>query len=396
MKFLRLLILGITILGFFASCETQNEAREENRVEVYSPDIVIDVLSDSVNETSGLIFYKGSIWTLNDSGGEAEIYSLDKKTGKIIQTIGFKDVQNFDFESLAQDDDFIYVGDIGNNFGNRQDLSIYKIAKKDIPEIQDTILPVERIQFNFSDQYSFIIRPRFHDFDCEALISYRDYLYVFTKNWADLNTRFYAIPKVAGEYTIDVLGEFNADGLITGADYKAENNMLSLLGYKDFLPFIWIFTEFEGNNFFEGKSRRFNLDSIHGAQTEGICFNDKGDLLISSENSYFNQRLYGIPAHVLTSKKNTYKYEIQKPLLLELEYLAEKDHIILKIKGLIKGSYTVEILNQDWILLDEFSYSSKGGKEQIILSTKNLITGMHYIRVKQNKKLQVSRVYLNK
>ena len=38
-----------------------------------------------------------------------------------------KTVKNYDWESLAADNNFIYVGDFGNNFSNRDNLTILKI-----------------------------------------------------------------------------------------------------------------------------------------------------------------------------------------------------------------------------------------------------------------------------
>ncbi len=394
-KALKLFLFLFTALNFFSSCENQN--KNEYALEVYSPKVLIDSLSDKVNETSGLIFYRNGIWTLNDSGGEAQIYRLNIETGDIVQTISLIDVQNIDFESLTQDDDFIYVGDFGNNLGNRKDLSIYKIAKNDIPEKESDSVKVEHIQFKYANQYNFIVRPRLNNFDGEALFSYGDSLYIFTKNWVNLKTSVYAIPKMSGEYTVNVLYEFNADGLVTDASYNTENNVLSVLGYKDFMPFIWIFSDFAGNNFFSGNNRRLDLEAIHGAQTEGVCYNDNGDLLISCEKSYFTQSLFMIPDSLLKPKINTkVNRKKQEGIQLEANYIAEESIILLKIKGLEKESYTVEIVNEFWMPIRDSIFSAKDKQKQHIkLSAKNLNAGLYYIRVEQNERVKVSRVYLN-
>ena len=39
-------------------------------------------------------------------------------------------IKNTDWEEISQDKDFIYIGDIGNNSGNRDDLKIYRAGKK--------------------------------------------------------------------------------------------------------------------------------------------------------------------------------------------------------------------------------------------------------------------------
>lgn len=166
--------------------------------------------------------------------------------------------------------------------------------------------------------------------------------------------------KKAGKYTVEVVAEFDVDGLITAAEYHAESGMLSLLGYKDFMPFLWVFWDFQEMDFFGGKKRRFNMEDIHGAQTEGICFNGNGEVLISSEQSYFPQRLYAIPLETLTTE------EISKPqnetntgLQLLASYDVNQEMIHLKINGLNKGAYTVEILNEIWKPETDFSFKSK-------------------------------------
>lgn len=397
MNALKLFISALTLFMFFSGV-SQNIPKEENQVEVLSSSILIDKLSNKVKETSGLIFFRGSIWTINDSGGKPQIYRLNNKTGEIVQVISMNNAHNVDFEDLTQDDDYIYIGDFGNNFGNRKDLSIYKITKTDIPKKGNIRLNAEQIKFNYADQKSFERKWLKNDYDCEAIISVDDKLYLFTKNWVDEKTRVYAVPKKAGEYTVEVVNEFFVDGLITAAEYHDESGMLSLLGYKDFMPFIWVFWNYQEHDFFGGEKRRYNLESIHGAQTEGICFNDKGDILISCEQSYFPQRLYGIPIKELTREAhNPSPNEGNKNLDILASYDANKEIIHLKVKGLNKGSYTVEILNEIWRLEDDFSFEAKKqNEENLELKAKRLKAGMYYLRVEQKELLKVSRIYLNK
>lgn len=303
MKSLKLFFLVLTLFQISFLGLAQEKGLEENQPQVYSPAILIDKLSNQVEETSGLIFFRNSIWTLNDSGGKPAIYRLDSKTGKVTQVVKIVNAINVDYEDLTQDNDFIYIGDFGNNSGNRRDLCIYKIAKNDIPEKENISVKSVRILFEYADQKNFQRKSYKNNYDCEAMLSIGDSLYLFTKNWSDEQTRVYALPKKAGKYRLKVLAEFPANGLITAAEYNSENGMLCLLGYKNYIPFIWTFWDFDKNNFFDGKKRRLNLESIKGAQTEGLCFNANGDVLISCENSKFPQRLFIVPEHALKSSK---------------------------------------------------------------------------------------------
>jgi hypothetical protein len=396
MKAFKLLFFSLTLFVFSIAGISQNTSKIENKIDVVSPAILIDKLSDKVDETSGLIYFRGSIWTLNDSGGKPQIYRLDNKTGKVIQVITIKNVKNVDFEDLTHDDNFIYIGDFGNNFGNRKDLSIYKIAKKDIPEKKDISLKSERIKFDYADQKSYQKKNRKNNFDCESVMSFGDKLYLFTKNWVNAKTRVYSVPKEAGKYSLKVVDEFPVDGLITAAEYDAKSGTLSLLGYKDFMPFLWVFWDFQKDDFFGGEKRRYNLESIHGAQTEGVCFNGNGDVLISCEQSYFPQRLYTIPLKSLTSDNLHSSSDLNKELNLLATYDANKEIIHLKIKGLNKGSYTVEILSEIWRPESDFSFKAKKRTEENIeLKAKKLKAGMYYLRVEQKDLLKVSRIYIN-
>ena len=100
------------------------EAQIENITEKYN-------LPNTVSETSGLLFLKGTLITHNDSGDDANLYELDTLSGSISRTISITNATNVDWEDITQDETYIYIGDFGNNNGNRQDLKVYKILKTD-------------------------------------------------------------------------------------------------------------------------------------------------------------------------------------------------------------------------------------------------------------------------
>ncbi|MBN2236316.1 MAG: hypothetical protein JW729_02080 [Bacteroidales bacterium] len=394
MKRIKLFILTLAIFSFPFLSKSQTNAKEI-QAEVYVPVIQIDELSSKVDETSGLLFFRNAVWTINDSGGKAEIYRLDEN-GKVVQTIELKGIKNIDFEELAQDSNYIFVGDFGNNYGNRKDLCIYKLSKKEIPDSENTSIRPEFIRYTYADQTSYQKKNRQHNFDCEAFCAYGDQLYLFSKNWVDAKTRMYAVPKEAGEYNLKVIAEFPVDGLITAAEYDAKSTTLALLGYKDFMPFLWLFSDFEGANFFEGKARRIDLESIHGAQTEGVCFDDSGSLLISSESSYFPQRLYALSKDIVAEKSiNDLQLAEESTLNTVVYYKAKKKMILAEVRGLEKGKFQVEIVNEIW--KPEADYTFKAKKEKpakIEMDAKKMRKGLYYVRVQQDDKVKVSRVYI--
>jgi hypothetical protein len=248
-------------------------------------------LSATINETSGLIFWRNYFWTHNDSGGANAIYSLDSTTGNVIQTVTITNATNIDWEDIAQDNNFIYIGDFGNNVnGNRTNLRIYKIAKADITNAAAVNVTAEIINFNYSDQTNFAPTGSNNtDFDCEALFAKGDSLYMFSKNWLNFQTRLYRLPKIAGTYSAQYLQTFNTDGLITGADYNAVCNRVVLSGYRrvaNGATFIWNLFDFAGTDFFGGNKRRIETQIINSTgQVEGICFLDGNTIYTTRENN---------------------------------------------------------------------------------------------------------------
>ena len=365
---------------------SQDTKAKKHSYFVYNPEVII----------SALLFYKGSLWTLNDSGGKAEIYRLSTKSGKIIQTISLKGVKNVDFEDLTQDEDYIYVGDIGNNMGNRKNLVVYKIAKKDIHRKKDAEVKVKAIRYAYADQINFKKRSRRNNYDCEALTSLGDQLYLFTKDWLDAKTRVYILPKKKGKYSLDVWKEFDADGLVTAADFNLKKNELVLLGYQDFMPFLWTFSNFKGDDFFGGDAKRMNFEHIHGAQTEGLCFEPSGDLFISCEDSYFPQRIFKVPqSELMDSVQLKPSFSADNSLILKVKYDATEQMIHLKVQGLFEGDFRFELLNEIWRTENKMKMKAKDlSGETINVNAKKLKQGLYYLRVQQNDRVKVARVYI--
>ena len=52
----------------------------------------IAVLSDSLQENSGLDFFEGKLFTVNDGGNSAELFQLNLKTGKIENKISTNNI----------------------------------------------------------------------------------------------------------------------------------------------------------------------------------------------------------------------------------------------------------------------------------------------------------------
>ena len=228
-------------------------------------------LPQTVKETSGLLVVDGKIITHNDSGDAANLYELDSVTGNLLRTINITNATNVDWEDIALDDTHIYVADIGNNNGNRTDLTIYKILKTDFAN--NTSITAEEITFAYEDQTDFTIRTNNHNFDDEAIVIFNDDILIFTKNWENEETNVYKIPKVSGDYTATKVSNADVECLITGATYF--NDRFFLSAYDASLnPFI-IYISFNrapGDDIFASGFTKIDITSTigGGSQIEGI------------------------------------------------------------------------------------------------------------------------------
>ena len=89
--------------------------------------VVFSFADPSITESSGLVDLGELMVTTNDSGGSAEVFVVDAKTG---QTVGHTDFASSveDVEALAPaGGDEVWVGDIGDNDEVRDSVQVYRI-----------------------------------------------------------------------------------------------------------------------------------------------------------------------------------------------------------------------------------------------------------------------------
>ncbi len=241
-------------------------------------------LDSKVNESSGLALVDNQLITHNDSDEEPELYEISPETGEVKRTVVVGNVKNHDWEDITTDKGFIYVGDFGNNLGSRKNLQIYKISKEDFLK-KDTV-SAEKIKFSYANQIEFNPARFNSNFDAEALVSYKDHLYIFTKNWENKETDIYKISKQPGEYILNKVSSIKSEGLITGGDYDEANNQIVLTGNGIPTPFILVIKDFE-NNFLNATIAKHNLQPQMGAsiQIEGITMINENECFLSAEKS---------------------------------------------------------------------------------------------------------------
>ena len=238
-------------------------------------------LSDSIPESSGLIAFDSLLWTHNDDH-DTTLYGMDE-SGKIRKKINLPHVVNQDWEEITQDENYIYIGDFGNNYlGNRKNLHILKYDKKTIFSDKPSC---DTIAFSYEKQTDF--KPQSGNstnFDCEAFLAYKDSIYLFTKEWKDQKTTIYTLANQAGNHIAKAKAILDVKGLVTGATYIPLQKTIVLCGYtKKGKTFLYFLNDFKNSDFFSGNKRKINL-KLRFHQIEGIATFDGINYYISNEH----------------------------------------------------------------------------------------------------------------
>ena len=255
-------------------------------------------LPATLAEISGMVVSGTDLWAEADGGNPNAIYRIDRATGSILQTVTITNGTNAstgsvttteDWEDIAVSSTHLYIADVGNNDGNRENLKIYRIAKASIGAGATVSVTADVISFTYPNQGSppFVSAPQANDFDCEALVFHNGKLHLFTKNWVNNWTRHYSVPDMAGSHVATLEDSLNVAGLITGADI-APNGALGLIGnnVNTGNPQVIMFyiDGFVGSDFFSGQIRQMTLgSSLSLGQIESLAFISATEILTATE-----------------------------------------------------------------------------------------------------------------
>jgi hypothetical protein len=239
-------------------------------------------LPPAVSESSGLFFACNALWTFNDSGNSPYLFSLNTEADQINRQV-WVNHPNVDWETATTGNGFLFLGDVGNNLGNRNNLVIWKIDLNQLC-LHDTVSG-EPIRIAYASQTDFTPSEH-HDFDAEALCFASGTLHLFSKNRTNPFTYHYVIPADTGSYLLSVQDSLNVGGQITAAD-AVDDSLIVLIGYGGplYSPFAYLLWDFNvGSSPFSGNKRRFSLGSVLTmGQQEAVVFSERGRGFISNE-----------------------------------------------------------------------------------------------------------------
>ena len=257
----------------------------------------IAVLSDSLQESSGLTNLDGRLFSFNDSGNTSEIFEITPGSSYIKKTFQ-TGLRNIDWEAITNDGENFYVGEFGNNLGTRKDLKIYQIPFRNDSLIVDSI---KTIPFFYPEQTDFTPKNINNNFDAEAMIFLDGNIHLFTKEWITNTVSHYVIDKNLTEnQPAKKLESFDTGFVVT--DASVFENKLYVVGYtKNASVYLMIFEKDEtGNLFFNKPLKKYSLGRAYNVgQIEGITATEKG-IYISGERFSIKikkvpQSLYFIP-----------------------------------------------------------------------------------------------------
>jgi hypothetical protein len=137
-------------------------------------------LPSQLSEISGLEKWNDStLIAINDGGNEPILFLLNLN-GQITRKISVSNASNIDWEALAIDDNYVYIGDIGNNMNERKDLCIYRMKRSEIAH--SSTVNAEKMNISYKEQRTFPPLNKERHFDAEAMTFFEGQLWIFTKN----------------------------------------------------------------------------------------------------------------------------------------------------------------------------------------------------------------------
>ena len=258
-------VLSTTVL-LLSGCATQYPPTTQALT--LSP---LHVLSQQLEETSGLYCTDDRLFTINDSGNEAKVFELNYD-GLVTQTYPLP-LRNIDWEAITGDDEFLYIADIGNNKGKRETLMVHKVSRRDYNHVDS--FSIQYAGNEPSDNF-----PYAHDFDAEAMVLAEGKLLIFSKSWRTGIANVYEVGSETQQILTPIAHIAGLPGVITGADFDEMRNLYVVVGYKSD-PFGNFSTFLAQLDTSFTPVEVWPLDEYK--QVEGICVDKQGDYWFSEE-----------------------------------------------------------------------------------------------------------------
>jgi len=264
-----------------------------------SPVFLCNLQNRKINESSGLVVSRrtaGVFWTHNDSGDGPNLFATDRK-GRSLGRFTVTGAVNVDWEDIAAgpergDAATIYVGDIGDNGGNRNDTAVYRVRE---PKIDPKILgqtgetaPAEKYPYRYADGH--------HDAETLLVDPKSEDIFIVTKTDSGLSGVYkFPRPLIPGRavtlqkvgvlrFTNPLMFRGRAVGkLATGGDVSMDRRHIAIRTYTD--GFEWDIRPGQDlDDALRSTPRMFGVPWL--GQFESLCYSlDGRSLYTTSEGS---------------------------------------------------------------------------------------------------------------
>lgn len=373
----------------FDPSAAQNDGSCNYPPTTYLPELVVE-LSPTITEASGLAYFNEKLWLHQDGGAGAVLYVMDTLTGQQSASYVLGTIENTDWEDLAEDADNLYIGDFGNNSGDRTNLRIYKKSKI---SLDAGPTGADIINFSFSDQTDFSPAYNATNFDCEAMLVLGDSIHIFTKRWLDKTTHHYLLPTTAGTHVAQLRDSFDTGFLVTAADIS-EDGTIVLLGYdgNTSVTSMLLLWDYPGTQIFGGNKRKISLgNALNMSQAEGLTFSSNTDGFICSERlSVFPQKLFHFNLKQwLENPSPVQDDEFEPSILLSPNPFSDFLIVDFQVVGVEEAQFS---------LLRDASRTLRSGKLRSgknTINTADLPAGTYFLWVKNGNRISVKKAVKN-
>ena len=243
-------------------------------------------------------------WMHNDSGDEPRIYPVHRN-GQVEKSerepenpgVTIAGAINVDWEDITVDDrGRVIVADVGNNRNDRRDMVLY-IVPEPAPLAERTTF-VKRLFFRYPGQNEFPAPKDDFNYDCEAIFTIGDAIYLCSKHRSDTLTKLYRLDPNSNEevQTAELVDSFDILDQATGADATPDGKRIVINTYED----LWLFDVTDPEHPLSGPVKRLSFENDD--DVEAVCFADDETLIIGAEAA---GRIYEVPLSAFADYERT-------------------------------------------------------------------------------------------
>ncbi|MGB1698972.1 MAG: hypothetical protein ACPHRO_03385 [Nannocystaceae bacterium] len=193
----------------------------------------------ALDEASGLVVsrqHPGIGWTHNDSGGEARLFAINLVTGDVVGSFLLSGISATDWEDLTlvpgRDGapDAIVIADTGDNFRQRDDVSLHRIDEPRVLTMDGIVAEIETMRITYPDGP--------HDVEC--ISSFPGGALALLTKTRTFDTTVFSIdrwhpggvhtPAAVGSISIRASGRAATDR-VTACDFSEEQGLFAMRTY---------------------------------------------------------------------------------------------------------------------------------------------------------------------